>query len=107
MKNPFKAVKNASSLCNAGIVLDWAFSMKGRLSMTYTSLVFYLFILILLFFYYIMPLKSRWGVLLAGSIIFYFAAYKTGWWVILATVVFSYVAGIFLQMQVDVCCHSV
>ncbi len=46
--------------------------MKGRLYMTYTSLGFYVFIIILLFFYYIMPLKSRWVVLLAGSLSFYF-----------------------------------
>ena len=73
--------------------------MKGRLYMTYTSLGFYVFIIILLFFYYIMPLKSRWVVLLAGSLSFYFITYKTGWWIILATMFFSYIAGVFIQAQ--------
>lgn len=67
--------------------------------MAYTSVEFYAFIFILLIFYYIMPLKYRWEILLAGSVVFYFAAYKTGWWIILATVVFSYIAGIILQVQ--------
>ncbi len=67
--------------------------------MAYTSVEFYAFIFIMLIFYYIMPLKYRWEILLAGSVVFYFAAYKTGWWIILATVVFSYIAGIILQVQ--------
>ncbi len=65
--------------------------------MTYTSFAFYIFVILVLVLYYIMPLQTRWAILLAGSIIFYFIAYKTGWWIILGTIILSYGAGIFLQ----------
>ena len=39
--------------------------------MSYTSLVFALFCLILLFVYYVIPKKFQWMVLLVGSIVFY------------------------------------
>ena len=39
--------------------------------MTYTSLVFALFCLILLLVYYVVPKKFQWIVLLIGSITFY------------------------------------
>ncbi len=71
--------------------------------MTYTSFGFYIFVILLLALYYIVPLCFRWIILLAGSVIFYFIAYKTGWWIILGTIIFSYVAGIFIQWIKEKC----
>ena len=39
--------------------------------MTYTSLIFAIFCLVLLLMYYVIPKKFQWVVLLAGSIAFY------------------------------------
>ncbi len=67
--------------------------------MTYISMTFYIFVLAALLLYYILPLKSRWPVLLIGSIFFYWQITGTGIAVavILATIMVSYGAGLLLQ----------
>lgn len=67
--------------------------------MTYISFSFYVFLLLVLVVYYIIPLQLRWIGLLLGSIIFYFVAYKTGWWILFLTILISYAAGIFLEFS--------
>ncbi|MCM1153753.1 MAG: hypothetical protein NC392_00190 [Roseburia sp.] len=69
--------------------------------MTYISIKFYLFVLILLMVYYIIPLKIRWIVLFGGSICFYWAALgtKAGLAVILATIALAYGAGLLLEKK--------
>ena len=46
--------------------------------MTYVSIEFYIFVLIAVLLYYMIPLKGRWIVLLCGSIFFYWKALETG-----------------------------
>ncbi|MDE6662400.1 MAG: MBOAT family protein [Lachnospiraceae bacterium] len=58
--------------------------------MTYVSFFFYIFLLIVLFLYYAIPLRHRWVVLLIGSAAFYFIAYKSGWPILFITVLFAY-----------------
>ena len=58
--------------------------------MIYISFKFYLFLFLLLIFYYLMPMKYRWTMLLAGNVLFYFAFYKTGWWIFLGTIIISW-----------------
>ena len=67
--------------------------------MTYMSITFYLFVTALLLLYYIIPLKCRWLVLLAGSIFFYWRALGTwtGLLVILGTIAIVYGAGLLLE----------
>lgn len=65
--------------------------------MTYTSIVFYIFLLIGLVLYYTIPLKFRWMILLAGSISFYFIFYKSGWSIVFATVLLTYGEGVCIQ----------
>lgn len=67
--------------------------------MTYISIKFYLFVLVLLFLYYIIPLQIRWIVLLVGSIFFYLQVLGsgTGLSVILATAAIAYGAGLLLD----------
>lgn len=65
--------------------------------MNYTSISFYLFLLVVLAVYYAVPFSFRWAVLLSGSVAFYFFAYKTGWWVLLASVLLTYAAGICIE----------
>ncbi len=67
--------------------------------MTYMSFWFYVFVLIAVLLYYIVPLKGRWIVLLAGSVFFYWQAIGTkgGMAVILLTVAAAYGAGLLLQ----------
>ena len=40
--------------------------------MNYTSLIFLLFVTLLMCIYYIFPKKFRWSILLVGSIFFYY-----------------------------------
>lgn len=67
--------------------------------MTYMSFPFYLFVLTAFLLYYCMPLKSRWLILLAGSIFFYWQAYGSGagMAVFLVTILIAYAAGLLLQ----------
>lgn len=65
--------------------------------MNYTSIGFYLFLMIVLAVYYVVPLSFRWMALLAGSIAFYFYAYKTGWWVLLLSILLTYAAGVCIE----------
>ncbi len=61
--------------------------------MTYVSLGFYLFLVLLLLAYYIVPLRVRWAVLLAGSAVFYILLSGDGFPVLLFTLLLSYGAG--------------
>lgn len=69
--------------------------------MTYVSIEFYIFVLIAVLLYYMIPLKGRWIVLLCGSIFFYWKALETetGILVILATILIAYGAGLLLQKK--------
>lgn len=67
--------------------------------MTYISITFYIFVLAVLLLYYILPLKSRWLVLLGGSVFFYWQIMESGiaMAVILVTIMAAYGAGLLLQ----------
>lgn len=67
--------------------------------MTYLSIQFYIFVLAALFLYYVLPLRCRWLVLLAGSVFFYWRALGTGTgiWIILGTIAVAYGAGLLLE----------
>ena len=67
--------------------------------MTYLSITFYLLVLALLLLYYILPLKGRWIILLAGSVFFYWQALadKRGMCILLGTIAIAYGAGLLLQ----------
>lgn len=69
--------------------------------MTYVSIEFYIFVLIAVLLYYMIPLKGRWIVLLCGSIFFYWKALETGTGIliILATILIAYGAGLLLQKK--------
>lgn len=64
--------------------------------MTYVSLGFYLFLALLLLVYFIMPLRFRWVVLLAGSTAFYILLSWDGFPMLLFTLLLSYGAGLLL-----------
>ena len=64
--------------------------------MTYVSFGFYLFLALLLLVYFIMPLRFRWVVLLAGSAAFYILLSGEGFPVLLFTLLLSYGAGLLL-----------
>ena len=65
--------------------------------MTYISLEFYIFLVVIVALYYIFPLRFRWVVLFIGSIAFYLVAYAAGWWIVLITVVVTYGAGLLMD----------
>lgn len=65
--------------------------------MTYTSLEFYLLVLLVLVLYYTVPLRFRWAALLIGSIAFYYLVCKEGFLILLMTALLSYGAGLLLQ----------
>lgn len=65
--------------------------------MAYTSIEFYLFLLIALVLYYMIPLRFRWIILLAGSIAFYFVSCKDVCWILFSTALFSYIAGLLIS----------
>ena len=69
--------------------------------MTYVSIEFYIFVLIAVLLYYMIPLKGRWIVLLCGSIFFYWKALETGTGIliILTTILIAYGAGLLLQKK--------
>lgn len=64
--------------------------------MTYVSLGFYPFLALILLVYFIMPLRFRWVVLLAGSAAFYILLSGDGFPVLLFTLLLSYGAGLLL-----------
>lgn len=66
--------------------------------MNYTSISFYSFLFVVLLFYYLIPTRFRWMVLLGGSITFYFVAYKTGWWILLITILTTYGGGVCIAL---------
>lgn len=59
--------------------------------MEYISIYFYLFIVLLLAVYYVMPIRNRWIALLLGSMAFYYQICKNGCWIVLGTVIWSYI----------------
>ena len=61
--------------------------------MTYTSIAFYIFLFVVLFLYYVVPLRFRWIILLMGSAVFYLNICKDGWWILLLSIVVSYLSG--------------
>lgn len=65
--------------------------------MTYTSLGFYLLVLLVLILYYTISLRFRWVALLIGSIAFYYLLCKEGFLILLITALLSYGAGLLLQ----------
>lgn len=65
--------------------------------MTYISFIFYVFVLAALIAYYIVPLRFRWLVLLAGSVIFYGMACKGGCLILLITLLLTYGAGLLID----------
>jgi D-alanyl-lipoteichoic acid acyltransferase DltB (MBOAT superfamily) len=65
--------------------------------MTYISINYYLFVVLALFFYYIIPVDKRWIVILVGNIGFYMLFLKTGWWIFLSTIIISYFISIVLS----------
>lgn len=65
--------------------------------MTYTSLGFYLLVLLMLALYYAIPLRFRWTVLLVGSIVFYYLACGEGCLLLFITALLSY--GLALELQ--------
>ena len=67
--------------------------------MSYTSWVYYVMVLVLLFMYYILPKRFRWLVLLTGSIAFYTQIIndKKQAAIFFMSIAISYIAGITLQ----------
>lgn len=65
--------------------------------MSYTSLEFALFIIILYPVYYLFPKKYQWTILLAGSAFFYVFIMKFYSLYILATIISIYLAGIYID----------
>lgn len=64
--------------------------------MSYISLEFYLFLLLVLIVYYIMPLRFRWTILLIGSLVFYLIVSKETFWLLLFTLLLSYGTGLLM-----------
>ncbi|MDE7017503.1 MAG: MBOAT family protein [Lachnospiraceae bacterium] len=64
--------------------------------MAYTSLTFYIFLIVVLLCYYIMPLRARWIALLSGSVCFYLVICGNGWWVLFLTLLLTYGAGLLI-----------
>ena len=69
--------------------------------MQYTSLAFYMFLLAAVVLYYIVPVKYRWYVLLAGSVFFYASliSRKLDGILFLATILISWLTGILLEKE--------
>ena len=67
--------------------------------MQYTSLAFYMFLLAAVVLYYIMPVKYRWYVLLAGSVFFYASlmSRKLDGILFLTTILVSWLTGLLLE----------
>lgn len=65
--------------------------------MVYISIGYYLFVAILFVLYYILPLRYRWTILLAGCLGFYYWLSKDSWWMFEITLVTSYLAGILIE----------
>jgi len=56
----------------------------------YVSLNFYLFLVVLLLVYYVLPLRWRWWVLLAGSIGFYYCVATDTFWIFAVMIMVSF-----------------
>lgn len=66
--------------------------------MNYNEIIFLIvFLPAVLLFYYILPKRARWGVLLAASLVFYFLSSGTFMWYMLATTVTIFASGLIIQ----------
>lgn len=65
--------------------------------MTYTSVYYYIFVIVLIIFYYVFPLRYRWIILLVGSLGFYYQLSKGSWWLLGLTLLVSYLSGILIE----------
>lgn len=64
--------------------------------MSFVSVGFYIFILLFVLIYYIVPIKHRWTILLGASLLFYYTLDKQGFPRLLGTVIFSYMVAMLL-----------
>ncbi len=65
--------------------------------MAFISINFYIFLFLLLMVYYIFPIKYRWTILLAGSLLFYYLLDRQGFSRLLGMTAFSYMAAMLLS----------
>ena len=67
--------------------------------MSYTSLIYYVMVIVLLIIYYAVPKRFRWLVLLSGSIYFYTQVIQRKGQIalFLLSIIISYLAGLILQ----------
>lgn len=65
--------------------------------MLYLSFYFYIFVVILLLLYYVIPLKYRWVILLAGSLGFYYILSPEVWWMFALTILITYGMGLGIE----------
>lgn len=65
--------------------------------MSFTSAYFYLFLIVILMIYYILPIRFRWTILLLGSIVFYCFVSCKALPIMLLTVAFSYGISLFMK----------
>ena len=65
--------------------------------MIYLSFYFYIFVVILLLLYYVIPLKYRWAILLAGSLGFYYTLSPKAWWMFALTILITYGMGLGIE----------
>lgn len=68
--------------------------------MTYTSFGFYIFLLLVLMLYYIVPLRFRWLILLVGSAAFYINLHKENNKALILTaslIIVTYAMGVFIN----------
>lgn len=69
--------------------------------MTFISMSFVLFLIIVLLLFYIAPVKSRWRVLLGASLLFYYQWCREAFPIFLATILVSYCMGRMIGFFVD------
>lgn len=65
--------------------------------MSYLSVQFVFFVMIVLCAYYVFPAEKQWTVLLAGSFLFYLSYNKAYFWFLLYTVITTYGAALLLE----------
>ena len=73
------------------------FAERGIINMEYISVGFYFFVGILLLFYYVIPIKMRWIVLLLGSVAFYWKICDIGIFLLIYLALVSYGFGFVLH----------
>lgn len=65
--------------------------------MIFLSVKFYVFVFLLLVAFYLTPVRYRWCILLAGSMVFYYGMSKKGFCFFLMTIFLSYVMGLWIE----------